>query len=178
MRKLILSLILLLSITPTVLADDPLITVDKVDLGRYTGKWFEIARIDHGFQEGCINSTAEYALRDDGDIKVTNRCFLPEKNRHTEAVGRAWVKDTMTNSKLRVQFFLSRFKLSFLSGDYWIIALDGDYQHVMVGSPDRDYLWILARDSVMDSETVKALVDQAVAQGFDKERFLFNPSTE
>jgi len=175
MFKRFLSFIFFLSITTTAVADEPLITVDQVELDRYTGKWFEIARIDHGFQKGCINSTAEYAVRDDGDIKVTNRCYVPKKNEYKKAVGRAWIKDKKTNSKLRVQFFLSRFKVSFLSGNYWILALDDDYQHVMVGSPDRDYLWILARDSVMDSETLKALVDQAIEQGFDRERILFNP---
>ena len=170
-----IGILLILTIATNAHADDPLPTVKKVELERYLGKWFEIARIDHSFQKGCINSSADYSLRKDGDIKVTNSCYYPAKNKQKTAVGRAWVIDKQTNSKLRVQFFLSSFKISFLSGKYWIIDLDEDYNHVMVGSPDRKYLWILSRTPIMDEDTQKSLVQKAEELGFDTSIFLFNP---
>jgi len=153
----------------------PLDTVPYVNIDQYLGKWYEIARIDHGFQRGCVDSAAHYSMRDDGDISVLNTCVLPAKdNKLKEATGRAWVKDTVSNSKLKVQFFLKGIKLGFLSGDYWIVELDDDYSHVIVGSPNRKYLWILARTPTLDDQTYQGLLDKASSMQFDVNQLLKN----
>lgn len=139
-------------------ADKPLPVVEKVDLERYAGKWFEIASLPKWFQEGCKNTTATYKLRDDGDVGVTNRC--DKEDEVSEVTGKAWVVDKATNAKLKVQFFWP------FSGDYWIIALDADYRYVMVGTPDRESLWILSRTPVLDETILATLLAQAKAQGF------------
>jgi apolipoprotein D and lipocalin family protein len=136
--------------------------VDRVDLSRYMGRWYEIAAIPHWFQRGCTASTAEYSLRNDGRVDVLNRCHLgapegPVKQQE----GVAKVVDPRTNAKLAVTFFWP------FAGDYWIIALDRDYRYAMVGHPSRDFLWILSRTPTMPEETVRALLAQAATQGYD-----------
>ncbi|MDG1996310.1 MAG: lipocalin family protein [Emcibacteraceae bacterium] len=149
-------------------------TVQDVDLNRYTGDWFEIARIDHWFQKGCVNSQATYNIRKDGDIEVINKCKVGSKNgKDKEAKGRAWVVDKTSNAKLKVQFPLSGIKLPFLAGDYWIIELDEDYQYVMVGEEKREYLWILSRDKIMPEETLRLLIDKAKMNGFPVDDLVF-----
>jgi apolipoprotein D and lipocalin family protein len=149
-------------------------TVEKVDLDRYQGEWNEIARIDHWFQEGCINSTANYTIREDGDIKVLNRCDIEgEKGEKDEAIGRAWVVDEDSNAKLKVQFPLKGIKLTFLAGDYWIIALEENYQYAMIGDPKREYLWILARDKKLPQSTLDRLITKAKDDGFPTEKLIF-----
>ncbi|GHF24976.1 membrane protein [Kordiimonas sediminis] len=152
----------------------PLPVVSSVDLTKYAGKWYEIARIDHRFQKDCVNSTAEYELRDDGDIKVTNRCDVIGKEKTKEAVGRAWVVDKDTNSKLKVQFILTFLKLPFLSGNYWVIDLDEDYKVAVVGDPSRKYLWILSRTPTLPQEQIDALTTKAVQLGYDLTDIIYN----
>lgn len=176
MKKYFSPLIFLLTIvgaSPTVAQDD-IQTVDYVDLDRYVGKWHEIARLEQKFQKGCINSTAEYSFREDGDIRVVNRCELEESGKTKEAVGRAWVKDKKTNAKLRVQFVLTGLKLSFLSGKYWILDLAPDYSHVMVGDPSRKYFWLLSRTPKLDDALLADLMAKAQAMGFDTSAFVIN----
>ena len=90
-------------------------TVPSVDIERYAGKWHEIARLDQRFQRGCFDTTAEYAIREDGDVRVTNTCTKDGKIK--QASGRAWVVDQDSNAKLKVQFPFTSIKLPFLSGD-------------------------------------------------------------
>jgi apolipoprotein D and lipocalin family protein len=124
---------------------NPLQTVPKVDLTRYLGVWYEIATIPQRFQKGCTGVTATYSLRPDGKIDVVNQCFKDSLNgKHKQVHGKAWVTDTVSNAKLKVQFFWP------FSGAYWIIELDGNYQYAVVGHPDRKYLWILCRTPKMD----------------------------
>ena len=152
----------------------PLETVPKVDLERYLGEWNEIARIDHWFQEGCANSKAHYSVRDDGDIKVLKSCILPdESGKEDTATGRAWVTDEISNAKLKVQFPLRGIKLSFLAGDYWIIALDDDYSYAMIGDPKREYLWILAREETLPDEIMTMLISEAKIAGFPVETLVY-----
>jgi len=125
----------------------PLEVVNYVDLERYVGKWYEIASFPQRFQEGCLASTAEYRLRNDGNIDVINRCVDENTGKLREVNGRAWVTDPVTNAKLKVQFFWP------FSGKYWIIELGEDYEYAVVGHPNRNYLWILSRTPEMD-ETV------------------------
>lgn len=157
-----------------VAADAPLETVPFVDLQRYAGKWYEIARLEQRFQKGCINSTATYSFRDDGDIRVVNECEVKGKDKRKKATGRAWVTDSETNSKLRVQFILTGLKLSFLSGKYWVLDLGPDYSHAMIGDPSRKYFWLLSRTPEMDGTLLADLTAKAAAMGFDTSAFIIN----
>jgi apolipoprotein D and lipocalin family protein len=173
-RSTLIASLSTLFLSTSMLADQPLETVSYVDLDRYIGKWYEIARLEQRFQKGCINSTAEYSYRDDGDIRVVNRCELKNKDKIKEATGRAWVKDKETNAKLRVQFILTGIKLSFLSGKYWILDLAPDYSYAIVGDPSREYFWLLSRTPTMDDALLEKLMTKAEALGYTPEDFIFN----
>ncbi len=137
-------------------------TVAKVDLKRYTGKWYEIATIPSWFQKGCVGTTAEYSMREDGAIRVENTCREKTLDGAPRSiVGKAWVTDSATNAKLDVQFFWP------FSGAYWIIELDPDYQYAVVGHPSRDYLWVLARTPQISDPLYGELLRKAQQQGYD-----------
>ncbi len=147
--------------------------VSFVDLNRYLGTWYEIARYPHSFEENCYASEANYSLRQDGYIQVINRCrlggFGGELN---EAEGKAWVIDKTTNAKLKVQFFWP------FSGKYWVIALDPGYQYAVVGHPSREYLWILNRSRKMDPQLYEKLLAEIERQGYDATRLIITPQPE
>src|SRR5687768_720248 len=147
----------------------PLRVVESVDLSRYAGRWYEVARLPNRFEEKCAGDvTAEYTLREDGRVRVVNSCRKKD-GEVTTAEGVARPADRRgPNSRLKVRFAPSF--LSFLPmvwGDYQIIELAPDYSHALVGSPDRKYLWVLSRDPRMDGETYLRLTEAARAQGFD-----------
>lgn len=145
-------------------------TVAAVDLKRYAGLWYEIAKIPNRFQRGCDSgTTAEYVLRDDGLIGVVNRCRKANGDL-MEASGVARVVDARTGSKLEVSF-VNILGLRLFWGAYWVIGLDEDYRWAVVGHPERRYGWILARSPSLTSdqwETVRALL---IEQGYDPEAF-------
>lgn len=152
------------------------VTVPTVDLKRYVGKWYEIARFPNSFQKKCIaNVSAEYRARADGDVDVINRCKV-EGGVLDQADGQARVIAGSNNSKLQVRFapaWLSWFPLVW--GDYWIIDLDPDYSVATVGTPTRDYLWILARKPVLSTAEYEAAVNNATKQGFDTSKLVKTP---
>jgi apolipoprotein D and lipocalin family protein len=138
----------------------PVQSVGKVDLGRYVGKWYEIAAFPMFFQRQCIaDTTAEYALRPDGDIAVVNRCRT--ETGFDEAVGKAWTAGGTENSQLKVSFFWP------FRSDYWVVGLDDDYQWAVVGNPNRKYLWILSRTPQLPREQLDRALQAAAGQGFD-----------
>jgi len=145
-------------------------TVPSVDLRKYSGVWYEIARLPNKFQKDCVGDvTAEYTLQQDGKIKVVNRCRQAGRPKPKEAEGIARIanEDKGSNSILEVRFAPAI--LSFLSsvwGDYRIIALDDNYRYALVGSQDRKYLWILSRTRTLDEAVYKRLLAAAVEQGF------------
>lgn len=140
----------------------PLPTVEHVDLRQYAGRWYEIARYPHWFEEGCSAVTADYTLRDDGTMEVVNRCILADKGgKIKQAVGRAKVADPATNARLKVSFFWPFY------GDYWILRLDRAYRYAVVGAPSRNYLWILARNPQMEPELLQKLIRETGRLGFD-----------
>ena len=147
-------------------------TVDAVDVDRYAGQWFEIARFPNSFQDECLGDvTARYATRPDGRIDVTNRCRT--ENGATEATGVARIVDPATRARLEVRFAPA--VLSFLPavwGDYWILGLAHDYSWAVVGSPDREYLWILARTPALDWERYTLALATASANGFAVDRLV------
>jgi len=136
---------------------EPLATVSHVDLTRYMGAWYEIARYPNSFQKGCVGSKATYSLMDDGKVSVLNECYDGSfSGKLRSAKGKAWVVDKETNSKLKVSFFW------FFAGDYWIIDLADDYSYVVVGHPKRKYLWILSRTKTMEDSTYEAILKRLV----------------
>jgi apolipoprotein D and lipocalin family protein len=140
-------------------------TVDHVDLQRYLGTWYDVASFPQRFQKGCTGSTATYALRDDGEIDVLNRCRLGSLDGEEKtARGRARVVDRETNAKLEVSFFRPFW------GDYWIIDLGADYEYAVVGHPGRDYLWILSRTPTMDAAVYDGILERLRGQGYEVER--------
>jgi len=150
----------------------PLRVVPEVDLARYAGQWYEIARFPNRFQKRCAGEvTAQYTLQPSGKISVLNRCRLEDKGQiQAEGVARI-VGKGQPNSILKVRFAPAF--LSFIPqvwGDYQILALSPDYTHALVGDPTREYLWILSRSPQMDEATYNRLVDEARAQGFDVSR--------
>jgi apolipoprotein D and lipocalin family protein len=148
-----------------------LLTVRKVDINKYAGLWYEIARIPNRFQKQCMqNTTAQYSLRDDGKIEVINRC-LKVNGEIDEIKGIAKIADPETNAKLKVSFvrFLG---ISLFWADYWIINLAEDYQWAVVGTPSRKYGWILARETKLSQEVLEFIDQKLVEQGYDPSEFI------
>lgn len=139
----------------------PLQTVHHVDLKRYLGLWHEIARYPNWFQKGCLESSANYTLRDDGDIEVINSCKDNGDGKQRQSKGHAWVVDTVSNAKLKVSFFWP------FRGDYWIIELGKEYEYAVIGTPDRKYFWILSRTTIMDGTLYQDILQRAKQQGFN-----------
>ncbi len=145
-------------------------TVEKVALGKYIGKWFEIAKIPNRFQRNCAkNTTATYSMNENGTIKVINRC-VEEDGEIDEAEGVARITDTLSNAKLEVSF------VSFLGwrpfwGAYWIIGLDENYQWAIVGHPERKYGWILSRTKSISKNTKSKIFSILKSQGYNTNEF-------
>jgi apolipoprotein D and lipocalin family protein len=153
---------------------EPLRVVPSVDLPRYAGLWYEVARLPNRFEEKCAGDvTAEYTPLEGGRLKVVNRCRKRD-GEMTGAAGEAKPADRKgANSRLKVRFapaFLSF--LPFVWGDYQIIALAADYSYAVVGAPDRKYLWVLSRNPRMDEPTYLRLLEEARSQGFDVGRMI------
>lgn len=140
--------------------------VDAVDLSRYAGRWYEIARLPNRFEKKCADSvTATYTLRSDGKVDVVNRC-RKANGEYTTAKGKAKVVDKKSNAKLKVTFFWPFY------GDYWILDLGPDYEYAVVGAPNRDYLWILSRTPQIDEQLYQRLLEKMASRGFAAERMI------
>jgi apolipoprotein D and lipocalin family protein len=151
----------------------PLGVVPSLDLRRYAGRWYEIARLPNRFQRECASDTAAtYTPRPDGTLAVVNECRRAD-GRMKSAAGVARVVDGATNAKLEVRFapaFLSF--LPFAWGDYWVLALGENYEYALVGEPGREYLWVLARTPQMGDGQYQELLKRAAAAGFDTSRMV------
>ena len=142
--------------------------VTGFQLDRYLGVWYEIARLDHSFERGLNRVTAEYSLRDDGGVRVLNRGYSAEKGEWKEAEGKAYFVQDPQTGYLKVSFFGPFY------GSYVIFELDHeDYRYAVVCGPDTSYLWILARDPVMDESLKRELVSRAASRGFDTDALIF-----
>lgn len=130
--------------------------IEGFELDRYLGTWYEIARLDHSFERGLTNVTANYKMRDDGGVTVVNRGYNVAKDEWDEATGKAYFVGETDVGQLKVSFFGPFY------GGYNIIELDKEaYQFALVAGPDREYLWILARAPNLDETVVTGLVDKA-----------------
>ncbi|WAK04207.1 lipocalin family protein [Methylobacter sp. YRD-M1] len=142
--------------------------VTGFELNRYLGKWYEIARLDHSFERGLTDVTAEYSLRDDGGVSVLNSGFNAETGQRQSAEGKAYFIESPDVGRLKVSFFGPFY------GAYNIIALDkANYSYAMIAGPDRDYLWILSRTPKLDQKTLQALIDQAQSMGFATQNLIY-----
>lgn len=149
----------------------PLATIDALDVPRYMGKWYEVAKFPNWFQRKCVGEThAQYSLLDDGRVEVVNRCRL-ESGEMNEALGVARQVGPADSPRLEVRF--APVWLSFIPavwGDYWVIDLDPDYSLVAVSEPSREYLWVLSRTPGVDAQRYQALLARLAAKGFDLTR--------
>jgi apolipoprotein D and lipocalin family protein len=139
-------------------------TVAKVELDKYLGKWYEIARLPAGFQNGCNQTTATYTLQQNGNVSVLNECIKDGK--YKKAKGTAKIVDKQSGAKLKVTFFWPFY------GDYWIIKLGANYEYAVVGTPNRKYLWILSRKPKIDQALYTELVDFAKSKGFNTDNLI------
>ncbi|MEQ8230141.1 MAG: lipocalin family protein [Gammaproteobacteria bacterium] len=158
----------LLVTLPLAWAAAPLATVDAVDLDRYMGRWHQIAHLPNWFQRMCTAQTsAEYSRLPDGRVRVVNSCRNGDGELE-RAEGVARLNPHYDDpARLEVRFAPAWLGfLPFVWGDYWILALEPDYSAVLVGAPNREYLWILARETSLPRTTWDRLVDVARAQGF------------
>lgn len=143
------------------------ITVEHVELPRYLGTWYEIARKPMWAEDReARDVTATYELKDNGRIRVINSC-LDDDGKVEQSEGEALALDN-TNAKLSVSFMPKALRwVPFTQGDYWIMRLEPGYNIVLVGTPNRKYLWLLARDAHLDEATVRDWLHYAAEDGFD-----------
>lgn len=141
-------------------------TIASVDLARYAGRWYEIARLPNSFQKKCAGGVrATYELRPDGKVTVINEC-RKASGESTRAKGTAKIADKKSNAKLKVTFFWPFY------GDYWILDLGLNYEYAVVGEPKRRYLWILSRTPQIDDALYQELLAKMANQGFDTGRMV------
>lgn len=146
-------------------AGPPLKTVENVDISRYMGTWYEIAKYPVSFENGCTGVTAEYSLIADGSVRVINTCRTADgQGSASQIEGIATVADPTTNAKLTVYFFFP------FGAPYWIIDLDADYQYAVVGDPTRTFLWILSRTPTLDAAVYEQIVGRLPDLGYDPDR--------
>lgn len=136
-------------------------SVTPFDINRYQGKWYEIARLDHSFERGLSDVTANYRLQPDGSVEVINRGYDTRRMEWRQAVGRALFTGASNRASLKVSFFGPFY------GGYHVVALDPEYRWAMVAGPSRDYFWILARDKQLPAALQEQLVQQASELGID-----------
>ena len=141
----------------------------SVDLKRYVGVWYEIARLPNRFEKDCAaNVTATYTQRGDGKIEVINQC-QKSNNVIKRSKGTAKVVANSGNAKLKVTFFWP------FSGDYWVLDLGQNYEYAVVGEPSRKYLWILSRTPQIEEGLYQQLLSRMSAQGFDTKNVIKTP---
>ncbi|MFA9419342.1 MAG: lipocalin family protein [Gammaproteobacteria bacterium] len=140
--------------------------VKNFQLDRYLGKWYEIARLDHSFERGLQQVTAEYTLRDDGGVSVKNRGFSAEKNSWSEAIGKAYFVNEPDEAYLKVSFFGPFY------GSYVIFELDKNYEYAFVSGPDLSYLWLLSRQKKVDPAVMSNFINKSQELGFDTKELL------
>ncbi len=176
LRTVFAVLFLLVTACATVDSVEQLPTATSVDLSRYVGKWHEIARLPMWAQQNCVRSTAEYTLLESGEIGVTNTCATAE-GQETSIDGIATTVDPEDEAKLNVVFYqwmadIVSFYTPLNNGNYWILRVDPEYRHAIVATPDREYLWILARTPNLPEDTYQELVTFSQRLGFTTENLI------
>lgn len=172
MFRLLLAAAVSLIITPA-MADSyrdrsvPILSVESLDLSRYLGKWYEIARFPNRFERGCVGVTAEYTLRDDGKVRVLNTCRKETLDGKIQtADGQATV---VGEGKLKVTFVPW---LPFAKGDYWVLYLDSNYNLAAIGEPKGKTGWILARTAKISESKLKDAISALASNGYDTSKLM------
>jgi len=144
--------------------------VKNVDLRKYAGLWYEIAKIPNRFQKHCKRgTTAQYKLLENGKIEVINSC-IDKDGEKDASEGIAQIVDVSSNAKLEVSF-VSILGINLFWGDYWIIGLDSNYEYAVIGTPTRKYGWILSRTPKLSDEKLKETFEILRSQGYDTNKF-------
>ena len=166
MKKL--SIVLVVFIMGCVGIPENVKPVENFKLEKYLGKWYEIARLDHSFERGLTQVTADYILRDDGGVRVLNRGYSAKEHSWKEAEGKAYFVQRTDQGYLKVSFFGPFY------GSYIVFGLDHEnYQYSLVCGPNKSYLWILAREPKMKEDIKDILTAKAAASGFDTSKLIF-----
>lgn len=162
-----LSILILIFISGCTGLPEGISPVQNFEANRYLGKWYEIARLDHSFERGMQNVTAEYSTREDGGIKVINRGFDTESNSWSEAEGKAYFMEDSSSAYLKVSFFGPFY------GSYIVFDLGENYEYSLVTSSNRSYLWLLSRTAVIDAKVKNNLLKKMNDLGFQTEDLIF-----
>lgn len=163
-KKLIISVAVLMAGCTGV--PDGIEPVSELDIERYKGTWYEIARLDHSFERGLSNVTADYSLQDDGSIRVINRGYSEEDQKWEEAEGRAVFVDDENDGHLKVSFFGPFY------ASYVVFRLDEDYRFAYITGYDRDYLWFLSKTPTVDDQALAEFREVAEARGFELDELI------
>lgn len=148
-------------------------TVKELDVKRYMGRWYEIARFPHSFEKNLVGVTATYELMENGKIRVINEGYKNTLDgKHSKAVGKAKIPNKKEPGKLRVSFFWDFY------ADYYVLELDKNYQYAMIGSSSDKYFWILSRSPQMDEKTYQMLLDNARKRGYNLKKLVKVPQPE
>lgn len=141
--------------------------VKQFELPRYLGTWYEIARLDHSFERGLSQVTANYSLREDGGVNVINRGYSQADKAWKEAEGKAYFVDEADTGYLKVSFFGPFY------GSYVVFELDKEnYNYALISGPDKDYFWILARQPQLEPDLLQSLIAKAKSLGFATEKLI------
>jgi apolipoprotein D and lipocalin family protein len=168
----VLVLLVALLLTGCVAVPEGIEPVRDFDAERYLGTWYEIARLDHGFERGLTHVRADYARREDGGIAVTNRGWDADDGAWEAARGKAYFVEDPGTAYLKVSFFGPFY------GAYVVFELDPDYRWALVTGPNRNYLWLLARDPLLDADLRDEILARAEAAGFDLEELILVPQED
>lgn len=167
MRKL-LAMISVLMLAGCLGMPETVKPVTGFELDRYLGKWYEIARLDHSFERGLTQVTAEYGLRDDGAVSVLNRGFSESDQEWQDAEGKAYFVDSDSEGYLKVSFFGPFY------GSYVVFELDHEsYQYAFISGPNTKYLWLLSRTPTVEAEVIDKFVTMAKERGFDTDSLIY-----
>jgi apolipoprotein D and lipocalin family protein len=138
-----------------------------LELERYLGTWYELARFDKFFERGCAGVRATYTRKEDGELKVENSCLEGSlSGKEKVATGRAWVPDPAVPGKLKVQFFWP------FSGHYWVLEVADDYSWALVGHPEKTSCWIFSRTPTIAPALYESLLGKLRARGYDTTKLL------
>jgi apolipoprotein D and lipocalin family protein len=164
-------LVLMVALIGCVGKPDRVEPVTDFNVEQYLGQWYEIARLDHSFEEGLTQVTASYSLNDDGSVKVINRGFDAEKGEWDEAEGKAKFVADQNTAFLKVSFFGPFY------GSYIVFELDDDYQYAFVSGPDTGYLWLLSRQPTVSEDIIQLFERRAKALGFATDDLIYVDQT-
>lgn len=151
----------------------PLEVAENVDLDRYAGEWYEIARLPTIFEKDCHGTKAEYTVTEDNTLQIVNSCHKGSLDGKLKTVkGKAYVVDEETHAKLKVQYYWP------FKGDYWILEVGDDYDYALVGEPSRKKLWILSREPQINLDRLQILTEKAKELGFNTDKLIYTTQIE